>query len=130
MLAGEAADRLGEVEARVLAEAQMALQHPGISLVDAALLASELGAKALHDPTEGGLAGGLHEMAAAAAVGIRIDRNAVLWFEPGLAVCEALGCDPWSTLASGTLLAAFASEKAESALTAFAGLVTQQLRSG
>ena len=88
-------------------------------MVDAALLASELGAKALHDPTEGGLLGGLHEMAAAAAVGIRIDRNAVLWFEPGLAVCEALGCDPWSTLASGTLLAAV-SGKAESALAAFA----------
>ena len=120
VLAGEAKDRLGKVERRVLAEAQAALQHPGISLVDAALLASELGAKALHDPTEGGLAGGLYEMAAAAAVGIRVDRNSVLWFEPGLAVCEALGCDPWSTLASGTLLAAFASEEAQSALTAFA----------
>jgi hydrogenase expression/formation protein HypE len=120
VLAGEAADRLGKVEARVLAEAHVALQQPGISLVDAALLATELGAKALHDPTEGGLVGGLYEMATAAAVAIRIDRNAVLWFEPGLAVCEALGCDPWSTLASGTLLAAFVSEKAESALTAFA----------
>jgi hydrogenase expression/formation protein HypE len=120
VLASEAEDRLGKVEGRVLAEAHAALQHPGISLVDAALLASELGAKALHDPTEGGLVGGLYEMAAAAAVGIRIDRNAVLWFEPGLAVCEALGCDPWSTLASGTLLAAFIPEKAESALTAFA----------
>lgn len=120
VLAGEAADRLDKVQGGVLAEAQGALEHPGISLVDAALLASELGAKALHDPTEGGLLGGLHEMAAAAVVGIRIDRNAVLWFEPGLAVCEALGCDPWSTLASGTLLAAFVSGKAESALAAFA----------
>jgi hydrogenase maturation factor len=120
VLASEAEDRLGEVEGRVLAEAHAALQHPGISLVDAALMASELGAKALHDPTEGGLVGGLYEMATAAAVGIRIDRSAVLWFEPGLAVCEALGCDPWSTLASGTLLAAFIPEKAESALTAFA----------
>jgi hydrogenase maturation factor len=120
VLAGEAAGRLDKVEGSVLGEALGALEHPGISLVDAALLASELGAKAMHDPTEGGLLGGLHEMAAAAAVGIRIDRNAVLWFEPGLAVCEALGCDPWSTLASGTLLAAFVSGQAESALTAFA----------
>ena len=27
------------------------------------------------------------------------------WFEPGLAVCRALGADPWATLASGSLLA-------------------------
>jgi hydrogenase maturation factor len=31
----------------------------------------------------------------------------MLWFEPGLAVCRALGADPWATLASGSLLAAF-----------------------
>jgi hydrogenase expression/formation protein HypE len=61
----------------------------------------------MHDPTEGGLAAGLHELALASNVGIRVDRGAVLWFEPGLAVCDTLGADPWSTLASGTLLAAF-----------------------
>jgi hypothetical protein len=120
VLAGEAIARLGGIDASVLAEAQAALRDPGISLVDAALLATELGAKALHDPTEGGLAGGLYEMAAAAGVGIRVDREAVLWFEPGLAVCRALDCDPWSTLASGTLLAAFAPDAAEGALAAFA----------
>ena len=48
---------------------------PGISLVEAALAAVELGAKALHDPTEGGLSGGLFEMAAAAEVRIRVDRG-------------------------------------------------------
>lgn len=120
VLAAEAADHLDELETHVLDAAQGALEDPGISLVDAALLAAELGARALHDPTEGGLAGGLHEMAAAAGVGIRVDREAVLWFEPGLAVCRALGCDPWATLASGTLLAAFAPDRAEGALASFA----------
>ncbi len=72
-----------------------------------------LGAIALHDPTEGGLAAGLHELAHASGVRIRIDRKAVLWFEPGVAVCRALGADPWATLASGTLLAAFPAELAE-----------------
>ncbi len=62
---------------------------------------------------------GLHEMAAAAAVRICVDREAVLWFEPGLAVCRALGADPWSTLASGTLLAVFPAEAAEGAVAAF-----------
>lgn len=120
VLSREAADRLSELDPQVLADAQAALDRPGISLVESALLATELGAKALHDPTEGGLSVGLHEMAAAAGVEIRVDRDSVLWFEPGLAVCRALGCDPWSTLASGTLLAAFPVGAAEGAVAVFA----------
>jgi hydrogenase maturation factor len=120
VLARDAADRLSGLDPGVLADARAALDRPGISLVEPALLAARLGATALHDPTEGGLSVGLHEMAAAAGVRIRIDRDAVLWFEPGLAVCRALGCDPWSMLASGTLLAAFHADAAESAVAALA----------
>ena len=47
-------------------------------------------------------------------------KEAVLWFGPGIAVCQALGADPWSTLASGTLLAVFPPEAAGTALQAFA----------
>jgi hydrogenase maturation factor len=120
VLARETADRLERVGPSTLEAARRALDSPGISVVEPALLAVELGARALHDPTEGGLAGGLHELAAAAGVRIRVDRQAVLWFEPGRVVCEALGADPWSTLASGTLLAAFPPDAAGPALSAFA----------
>ena len=119
VLAREAVGRLGGVGPVELEAARKALDDPGICVVEPALLATEIGVKALHDPTEGGLAGGLHEMASAANVGIRVQRDTVLWFQPGLAVCEALGADPWSTLASGTLLAAFAPQDAERALAAF-----------
>jgi hydrogenase maturation factor len=47
-----------------------------------------------------------------------VDRNAVLWFAPGLAVCKTVGADPWGTLASGTLLAAFPAAEASGAVTA------------
>jgi hydrogenase expression/formation protein HypE len=120
VLATEAGERLGGLDPVVLEAARQALDDPGISIVEPALLALELGVKALHDPTEGGLAGGLHEMAAAGTVRIRIDPEAVLWFEPGLAACRALGADPWSTLASGTLLAAFSPTNVEEVLAAFA----------
>jgi hydrogenase maturation factor len=120
VLAREAPEGLEGLDVHVVGEARNALERPGISLVDAAMVAVELGAKALHDPTEGGLAGGLHEMAAAAGVAIRIDREAVLWFQPALAVCRALGCDPWSTLASGTLLAAYPADAVETAIATFA----------
>lgn len=119
VLAGELGERLGGLDAALVEAARSALVDPGISLVDAALLATDLGVRALHDPTEGGLAMGLHELALAAGVAIRVDREAVLWFEPGVAVCRELGCDPWSTLASGTLLAAFPEGTAEAAAEAF-----------
>ncbi len=120
VLAREATDRLGGLDPIVLEAARAGLDRPGILVVEPALLAARMGAIALHDPTEGGLAAGLHEMAHASGVCIRVDRKAVLWFEPGIGVCRALGADPWSTLASGTLLAAFAAETAKAALAAFA----------
>jgi len=121
VLAREAAERLAGVDPAVLRAAASALEDPGISVVEPALLAAELGATSLHDVTEGGLASGLHEVAAASGVRIRVDPDAALWFEPGLAVCRALGADPWGTLASGALLAGFPPEKAERALRALGG---------
>jgi hydrogenase maturation factor len=119
VLANEAAERLADVDAEVLARARGALDDPGISVVEPALLATRLGATALHDPTEGGLLMGLHEMAVAGDVALRVNPDAVLWFEPGVAVCTALGADPWSTLASGTLLATFSGGAAGDAAAAF-----------
>lgn len=80
---------------------------PSISVVEAALAAAGLGASAMHDPTEGGLAAGLHEIAEASGVAIVVDPSEVAWFPPAVEVVEAAGANPWSTLASGTLLATF-----------------------
>jgi hydrogenase maturation factor len=120
VLAQEAPEGLASIRPALLERARRALEQPGISVVEPALLASTLGATALHDPTEGGLAGGLHEMACAAGLRLVVDRGAVLWFEPGLAVCEALGADPWGTLASGTLFATFPPAAVAVALETFA----------
>lgn len=107
VLATEAADRLGAVPPQAVAAARRGLRVPGISVVDAAIAARDLGATAMHDPTEGGLASGLHELGRAAGAAIRVHPAEVLWFEPGIQVCRALGADPWATLASGSLLATF-----------------------
>jgi hydrogenase maturation factor len=119
VLANELSARLA-LPADLLARAQGAAREPGISVVAASLRAAALGACALHDPTEGGLSAGLHEMAEASGLALRIDREAALWFAPGKAVCEALGADPWGALASGALLAGFAKEQASRAEAALA----------
>jgi hydrogenase expression/formation protein HypE len=103
--------RVLAVGPKLLERARNAVTHPGISVVDAALRATELGAHALHDPTEGGLSAGLHELAAASGLGLRVDRDALLWFEPGIALCAAVGADPLGTLASGTLLVSLPADR-------------------
>ena len=111
-----APDRLASVAPEALEAARSALETPGISVVEPALAAAKSGATALHDPTEGGLSAGLHEMAAASGVAIALDPDRIAWFEPGVALCAAAGLDPWGTLASGALLAGFASGRLDDAL--------------
>lgn len=120
VLAVEAAEHLRACDPITVGAAANAIHDPGISVVEAALAAAELGATALHDPTEGGLASGLHELATAAGLALRVDTARARWFEPGLAVCRALGADPWATLASGSLLATFPPDRAAAATRAIA----------
>ena len=116
VLAREATSRLQTVPSATLTRARAALSDPGISVVEAALRATALGATALHDPTEGGLSAGLYELAEASGVALQLDAESALWFEPGMALCRALNADPWGVLASGTLLAAFSPVLAAHAL--------------
>jgi hydrogenase maturation factor len=119
VLASASDPRLAAIDPDTLAAARAAITTPGISVVDAALLAADAGATALHDPTESGLSAGLYELADASGVQIQLDERSVLWFEPGRAVCRALGADPWGALASGALLAAFPADRSQEASRRF-----------
>jgi hydrogenase maturation factor len=85
------------------------LQMPGISIVRAAeaLLATGL-VHALHDPTEGGVATAIHELAAASGCGVEVLRDAIPVLPETRAICEVLGLDPLGLLGSGALLVAVA----------------------
>ncbi|MFB6079950.1 MAG: AIR synthase family protein [Haloferacaceae archaeon] len=61
---------------------------------------------AMHDATEGGLAGALNEMAASAGVRFDVEGDAVP-VRPGvIAFCDAVGMDPWAATTGGTLVLA------------------------
>ena len=109
-------ERLATVSDDTLDAARSALEAPGISVVEPALAAARAGAAALHDPTEGGLSAGLHEMADASGVALTLEPDRIAWFDAGVALCAAAGLDPWGTLASGTLLAGFAPDRLDGAL--------------
>lgn len=63
------------------------------------------GVTALHDATEGGVLGGLVELAHAAGADLRIERARIPLEREAIAACEALGVDPGWTLSQGTLIA-------------------------
>jgi len=92
---------------RFVAKAKKFLTKPGISVVREALLAGGSAClNAMHDPTEGGLATGLHELARASGVGILVHRERVFVYSETEKVCKHYGLDPLGLLASGALLVA------------------------
>jgi hydrogenase expression/formation protein HypE len=58
----------------------------------------------MHDPTEGGLASGLWELARAADVGLLIDREAIAILPETARLCAEYDLDPLGLIASGSLL--------------------------
>jgi hydrogenase maturation factor len=75
-----------------------------ISVVKDALTAYRIGVSAMHDPTEGGVAGGLHELADAANVGFTVYENDILVPEETQKICAHFGVDPLQLISSGSLL--------------------------
>lgn len=121
ILARERSDHLrGQVDAGLLVRAGRFLTDPGISVVRAALAAANVGdvVHAMHDPTEGGLATGLFELVATAALGLRVARERIPVFPETTAICQALGLDALKLIASGALLIAVAPEGTEAVLDA------------
>ncbi|MEU7875385.1 hydrogenase expression/formation protein HypE [Dactylosporangium sp. NPDC049140] len=72
----------------------------------------------MRDPTRGGVASALNELAAASRVGIEIDEAAVPVPAPVAAACELLGLDPLHVANEGCLVAVVAPGSAEALLAA------------
>lgn len=108
LLATEMRDQLAtSVPADVLGRAAAFLEDPGISVLrDAQTLLATDSVSALHDPTEGGLATGVRELAVAAGAGALISRSNVPVMPETALIAECLELDPLGMLASGSLLAA------------------------
>ena len=93
-------------DAAMLDQAAGYLYEPGISIVQPALAAARSGlVTAMHDPTEGGVATGIWEMAEAARAGVVVDLDAIAVNPLSASLCAAFGLDPLGTIASGALLA-------------------------
>jgi hydrogenase expression/formation protein HypE len=82
----------------------------------AAMVAARPGIHVLRDPTRGGLAATLNEIAAQSAVGMLIEENAVPVAPEVRGACELLGLDPLYVANEGKLICICADEDAETLL--------------
>ena len=81
------------------------LNSPGISVVaDAEIACSATQVNSMHDPTEGGLATALRELATASGLGLAVEEGSIPVLPETQEICQALGLDPLGLLASGALL--------------------------
>jgi hydrogenase expression/formation protein HypE len=103
ILASDRKDELKTMSSSALKKAQEFFNK--ISVTKEALTAYHSGGvHAMHDPTEGGVAGGLHEMADASNLGFRISEVKIPIAKETLQVCDAFDIDPLYLIASGSLL--------------------------
>jgi len=89
------------------------------SVVADALTAVETGeVHAMHDATEGGIAGAIQEIAWASNSGAVVHEDKIPIFPETKAICEALSIDALKTISSGTLLIAAAPESSKKIIAA------------
>jgi hydrogenase expression/formation protein HypE len=85
--------------------AQNFLYEPGISVLRDAHLATTAGkVTAMHDPTEGGLATALWELAEASSCSMVFDPSVVIIPDLSARICNFFSLDPLSAIASGAML--------------------------
>ena len=115
LLAREAADdlRAAGLSDAIIERAASLLFDPGISIVRAArTVCSVTRPHLMHDPTEGGIATALQELAEAAGLTLRVDVDAIDVLPETRAICGALALHPLGLLASGSLLVLVAPDDA------------------
>ncbi|MBL7073801.1 AIR synthase family protein [candidate division KSB1 bacterium] len=94
-----------------------------MSVVEDALTAVDVGVReegvsAMHDATECGIWGGLHELAQAAGLGARIEKDKIVVEDCVTEICQYFGIDPYASISEGTLIILCREHKAQGVVEA------------
>ncbi|MBN2297997.1 MAG: hypothetical protein JXM72_05360, partial [Deltaproteobacteria bacterium] len=121
VMAQEKSDKLG-LDSKSLEKARNLIYDPGISVLQEARIAlAQGGVTAMHDPTEGGLATGLREIAAACGYGITVDKESIPILDLAKQILPRFAIDPLGVLASGSLLVCCEHASAQKIISAWKG---------
>ena len=118
ILASERRERLSrELGEEVVKAAESFYER--ISVVEDALTAFKAGGvTAMHDPTEGGVAGGIHEIADASGLGFEVFEEKIPVAPETSMICSYFNVDPLQLIGSGALLISVKPEYAGKVLDA------------
>ena len=72
----------------------------------------------MHDATEGGIWGGLYELAEAAGLGVRVEKEKIVVAEGIEEICGYFGIDPYASISEGTLIIICRPHKADAVVGA------------
>lgn len=112
-------DLLSRFSSDFLNRARNYLTVPGISVLKEALIAAGMeGVHAMHDPTEGGVATAIHELAYATKLGAVIWEKKLIVSEETKQLCAEFHLDSLGVISSGALLIAAAPTKTKEILLA------------
>ena len=89
-----------------------------MSVVEDAMTAVSVGIRengitAMHDATECGIWGGLYELAQAANVGVRVEKERIIVENCVAEICQYFNIDPYASISEGTLIIACREHKAQ-----------------
>ncbi|MGI6296725.1 MAG: AIR synthase family protein [Armatimonadota bacterium] len=118
------------IKSELIERAKYLLDDPGIGVLRYARIAmNNGGVTAMHDPTEGGLATAIRELAGASEKGAIIQREAIPVLEECRVICDVVGLNPLGLIASGSLLIAADSGQADQMLARFeeAGVIAAEI---
>ena len=79
------------------------------------------GITSMHDATECGVWGGLYEVAQAAGLGARIEKDKIVVEDCVPEICQFFGIDPYASISEGTLIASCRPDKAVEVVNVLAG---------
>ena len=94
-----------------------------MSVVEDAMTAVSVGVRedgvtAMHDATECGVWGGLYELAQAAGLGVRIEKEQIVVEDCVTEICSYFGIDPYTSISEGTLIIACREHKTQEVVEA------------
>jgi hydrogenase maturation factor len=94
-----------------------------MSVVEDAMTAVNVGVRdngvtAMHDATECGIWGGLYEIAQAADLGARVDKERIVVEDCVTEICQYFNIDPYAAISEGTLIITCREHKAEEVIEA------------
>ncbi|MHA2140450.1 MAG: AIR synthase family protein [Candidatus Thorarchaeota archaeon] len=118
ILATEGSSLLAPLISKQTVENAISLRSQ-ISVVEDGVIAFETGhITAMHDPTEGGLLGGIHEICDASQVGFELDLDSIPISDSTLDICNALSVNVLELISSGCMVMTCAPKGTESVISA------------